>query len=75
MPIGADEFRRQGPSIKHSSGALGFAPASPESGSVRQYITGVKSRGENKGVTSEEQALFIKKKGKENPLYFVGQRS
>jgi len=43
MPVGADEFRRWSQSIKHSSGSLVFAPASPETGGVRQYITGGKS--------------------------------
>lgn len=52
MPIGADEFRRWSQSMKHSSGALVFAPPSPETGR-RQYITGGKSKGGHGGRARE----------------------
>lgn len=62
MPVGADEFGRRSQSIKHSSGGLGLTPAPPETGSVRQYITGGKRRRQEPGV--EQRSDF----GRANPV-------
>lgn len=69
MPVGADEFRRRSQSIKHSSGALVFAPVSPETGSVRQYITGAKRGGRAREQLQKRNPCSLKRKEKKSTSF------